>query len=94
MALLNVRSLSNKFFVINELISEHKLDRMFLTETWLNSDRPAVLIERSPQCYSFEHSTKNVKKGGGTASIFADPLNCRNIPIGDFRSFEHQQQYC
>ena len=26
---------------------------------------------------------------GGTASIFADALNCRNIPIGDFHSFEH-----
>ena len=62
---------------------------MFLTETWLNSDGPAVLIETSPPCYSFESSTRHGKNGSGTASIFADDLNCRNIPIGDFRSFEH-----
>ena len=30
-----------------------------------------------------------VKKCSGTASIFADARNCRNIPIGDFSSSEH-----
>ena len=58
MALLNVQSLSNKTFVINEIISEHKIECMFLTETWLNSDGPAILIETSPPCYSFEFSTR------------------------------------
>ena len=53
MALLNVRSLTNKTFVINELIAERQLDCMFLTETWLNSDAPAILIETSPSSYSF-----------------------------------------
>ena len=71
MALLNVRSLTNKTFVINELIAERQLDCMFLTETWLNSDAPAILIETSPSSYSFEFSLSTGKKGGGTVSIWA-----------------------
>ncbi len=72
-ALLNVRSLSNKTFVINKLISEHNLDYLLLTETWLNSDRRTILIETSPI----------------PIHAIADGLNCGNIPIGDFCSFEH-----
>lgn len=33
MALLNVRSLLNKSFIINDLILHNKLDCLFLTET-------------------------------------------------------------
>lgn len=59
MALLNVRSPSNKIFLsIKKHISELKLDCMFLTETWLNSDGPAVLNEIP----WFEHSTSQDKK--------------------------------
>ena len=33
MAILNIRSLSGKMFLMNDLICEHKCDCMFLTET-------------------------------------------------------------
>ena len=36
LALLNVRSLANKSFLINDFISTHDLDFLLLTETWLN----------------------------------------------------------
>lgn len=89
MALFNVRSLSNNTFFINDLIMEHKLDCMFLTETWLSTDGPAALIEASPPNYSSSHSCRQGEKGGGTATILSAAHAGRDIPLGDFCSFEH-----
>ena len=36
LALLNVRSLAGKSFLMNDFIADHKLDVLFLTETWLD----------------------------------------------------------
>lgn len=68
MALFNVRSLLNKSFIVNDLILEHKLDCLFLTETRLGADAP-VLTEASPPEFNFAFSTRSGKKGGGTATI-------------------------
>ena len=48
MAILNVRSLLNKSFVINDLILDNNIDCLFLTETWLGVDTPVILTEASP----------------------------------------------
>ena len=89
MAMLNIRSLSGKTFLINDLICERKLDCMFLTETWLNINGSAALIEASPPNYSSFQSIRTGKKGGGTASIITDSLFCRSICFDDFASFEY-----
>ena len=89
MAILNIRSLSGKTFLINDLICERKLDCMFLTETWLNKNGSAALIEASPPNYSFFQSIRTGKKGGGTATITTDALCCRSISFDDFASFEY-----
>lgn len=67
MAFSNVGSLSNKMFLLNDLIVEHHLDCR-LSETWLNSDAPAVLFEMSPSNYNFFYSCREGKRGGGLAS--------------------------
>ena len=48
MALLNVRSLNNKTFIVNDTITSHQLDCILLTETWLNETGSKELIEASP----------------------------------------------
>ena len=54
LASLNVRSVAGKTFLINGFITEHTLDFMFLTETWLEQNNSAaVLIESTPPGYSF-----------------------------------------
>lgn len=89
-ALLNVRSLSNKSFVINELICSYKLDFLLLTETWLDEAKYAsTLIESTPPNFSFMCANRKNQKGGGLASIFKDSFQCSQISLGDFSSFEY-----
>ena len=53
--LLNVRSLTSKAVIVNELITDHNLDVIGLTETWLKPDEFTVLNEASPPGYTSDH---------------------------------------
>lgn len=55
---LNVRSLLNKSFIINDIILDHNLDIIILTETWLGTDAPVVLTEASQPNLIFLFSTR------------------------------------
>ena len=80
LALLNIRSLVGKSFLINDFINEHNLDFMFLTETWLSQDNSAaVLIESTPPNYSFFSEARVHKRGGGVATLFKDSFQCKNM---------------
>ena len=50
--LLNVSSLTSKADIVNELITDHNLDVIGLTETWLKPDEFTVLNEASPPGYT------------------------------------------
>ena len=89
MALLNVRSLLNKTFIINDLILDNNIDCMFLTETWLSSDGPATLLEASPPNYKFSFSSRTGKRGGGTATIISAAFSIKNITFEEYTSFEY-----
>ena len=53
--LLNVRSLTSKTVIVNELITDHNHDVIVLTETWLKPDEFTVLNEASPPGYTSDH---------------------------------------
>jgi hypothetical protein len=53
--LLKVRSLTSKAVIVNELITDHKLDVIGLTETWLKPEEFTVLNEASPG-YTSDHN--------------------------------------
>jgi len=61
MALLNVRSIKNKSFLINDFISENKLHFMFLVETWLKDNGAASLLETCPPNYKFLQAIRQDK---------------------------------
>lgn len=48
MALVNVRSLVNKTFVLNDFFSATSLDALFLTETWIRPGESLPFSERLP----------------------------------------------
>jgi len=50
LALLNVRSLAGKSFVINDFITKHNLDFMFLTETWLDQNNSTAVLIVGQDC--------------------------------------------
>ena len=90
LALFNIRSLTEKSSSIHDIICEEELDIIFLTETWLGSDGAVLLAPSCPPNYSFSHSIREGKKGGGLASIFSDNFNFKPLTLGNFRSFEYQ----
>ena len=70
LALLNVRSITNKTFLLNDFFTSRKLDFMFLTETWLREGDLAPFSELLPPGCGFLSSPRTTGKGGGLASVF------------------------
>ncbi len=90
LAFLNTRSLKNKSFVINDLITTNNLDFMFLIETWLEDNCSAtVLTETAPPNFNFISVCRTVRRGGGVAALFKDVYQCKQVSFGQYLSFEY-----
>ncbi len=79
MALINARSLANKTFILNDLFASHKLDFVFITETWLKAGDMSSLSELSSTggC-SFFSTPGSIGQGGGLAVLFKEKFKCLN----------------
>lgn len=65
MALVNARSFLNKTFILNNFFTQHNLDFLFISETWLNVGETRALIELSPQDCTFFSTPRMTGQGGG-----------------------------
>ena len=90
MALINVRSLSNKSFILNDFFLSRELDYMFLTETWLQTGDFIPFSELLPPDCTFFNSPQTTGKGGGIASVFKSVFHCGQLLSDTFSSFELQ----
>ncbi len=88
LAFLNTRSLKNKSFVINDLITTNNLDFMFLIETWLEDNcSVTVLTETASPNFNFISVCRTVRRGGGVAALFKDVYQCKQVSFGQYLSF-------
>jgi len=62
---LNIRSAGKKAEMIHDMINSHRLDILFLTETWYTVDQPPAVVDDVPEGYSTFHVMRGGNKGGG-----------------------------
>lgn len=84
MGLFNVCSLSNKTFIISDLILDYNIDCLFLTETWLGTDAQIVPTEASLHNLIFYLLLERVRKVVGLHPLSGTSLDqmqcyCKNL---------------
>ena len=88
LVLLNVRSLRNKGDFIIYYISEHDIDVMCLTETWLTANDESLLHTLIPAGYGFRHLPRSDRRGGGVGVMFKSSFRVSKSTPWIAESFE------
>ena len=71
----NARSLRNKTTTCSDLVVDHKVDILFLTETWLSVDLDQVAIgELTPLGYNYINMPRKTDKYGGIGVLHRSTL--------------------
>jgi len=92
LGLLNVCSAVRKAALIHDVMAEHHLDILAMTETWISSDAPnAVKFDVAPSGYSvvYRHRGSSAdQRGGGISLVHRDTIKATSIDVGDYTEFE------
>ncbi len=70
------------------MITDHKLDVLCLTETWLKPDEYIILKESAPQDYCYKNEPGPKGKGGAVVTIYSNTLSISQKTGFKYNSFE------
>ncbi|MGL4932751.1 MAG: endonuclease/exonuclease/phosphatase family protein, partial [Aeromonas sp.] len=92
MALINAHSLVNKTYILNDFMSAHNLDFLFITETWVKKGDLSPYSELVPADYCFYDAPRSTGRGGGLAIITRKIFKprCCLLSYVTYTSFESQ----
>ncbi len=70
------------------MITDHKLDGLCFTETWIKPDEYIILNKSFPQDYGYKNEPHPKGKGGGVATIYSNTLSTSQKTGFKYKSFE------
>ncbi|XP_051991563.1 uncharacterized protein LOC127650285 [Xyrauchen texanus] len=70
------------------MITDHRLDALCLTETWLKPDEYISLNESTPPGYCYKHEPRLKGRGGGVATIYSEVFGVTQRTGYKCKSFE------
>ncbi len=88
LGLLNIRSLTPKAVIVNEMITDNSVDVLCLTETRLKTNDYFGLNESTPPSYCYKHEPHQTGRGGSVATIYSDILNVTQENVTCYRMLQ------
>jgi hypothetical protein len=81
--MFNARSINNKLSDLHYLLYAKSFDVICITESWLNNNVVAGLID--PECqYTVLRCDRHDRRGGGVCFLINKHLNVIQVPIGNY----------
>ena len=88
----NSQSINNKYMNLMEHVMDFDTDVLFISETWLKSNKNSVTASFSDYGYKLHHNIRKDRRkelGGGVGILVKTTLDVKPIKVKQFLSFEH-----
>ncbi len=87
-ALFNARSVNNKALLLSDIITDRKLDLLFLTESWHKQNDGLLFNQITPEGYGLFDLPRLTGRGGGIIVVHNLQFNISAVRVPQFTSFE------